>query len=66
MGSFIICTHQQISLGSSDQGDEWAGHVALVGEGRKVYRVLVGKHEGKNHLEDRGINERMGLECIVG
>jgi hypothetical protein len=25
----------------------WAGHVARVGEERKVYRVLVGKHEGK-------------------
>jgi hypothetical protein len=23
------------------------------GESRGVYRVLVGKHEGKNHLEDR-------------
>ena len=25
----------------------WAGHVARVGEGRDVYRVLVGKPEGK-------------------
>ena len=25
----------------------WAGHVARMGEGRDVYRVLVGKHEGK-------------------
>jgi hypothetical protein len=25
----------------------WAGHVARVGEGRDVHRVLVGKHEGK-------------------
>jgi hypothetical protein len=25
----------------------WSGHVELVGEGRKVYRVLVGKSEGK-------------------
>jgi hypothetical protein len=25
----------------------WAGHVARMGEGRKVYRVLVGKPEGK-------------------
>jgi hypothetical protein len=29
----------------------WAGHVVLVGEGRKVYRVLVGKPEGKRLLE---------------
>jgi hypothetical protein len=25
----------------------WAGHVALMGEERKVYKVLVGKLEGK-------------------
>jgi hypothetical protein len=25
----------------------WAGHVARMGEGRNVYRVLVGKPEGK-------------------
>jgi hypothetical protein len=25
----------------------WAGHVALMGEGRGVHRVLVGKPEGK-------------------
>ena len=28
----------------------WAGHVARVGEGRGVYRVLVGKPEGKRPL----------------
>jgi hypothetical protein len=26
---------------------KWAGHVARMGEGRSVYRVLVGKPEGK-------------------
>jgi hypothetical protein len=28
----------------------WAGHVARMGEERKVYRVLVGKPEGKRPL----------------
>jgi hypothetical protein len=28
----------------------WAGHVALMGEGRGVYSVLVGKSEGKRPL----------------
>ena len=28
----------------------WAGHVARMGEGRGVYRVLVGKPEGKRPL----------------
>jgi hypothetical protein len=29
---------------------KWAGHVAHMGEGRGVYRVLVGKPEGKRQL----------------
>jgi hypothetical protein len=29
----------------------WAGHVARMGGGRNVYRVLVGKPEGKSPLE---------------
>ena len=28
----------------------WAGHVARMGEGRGVYRILVGKPEGKRPL----------------
>jgi len=28
----------------------WAGHVARMGERRDVYRVLVGKREGKRPL----------------
>jgi hypothetical protein len=28
----------------------WAGHVARMGEGRNVYRVLVGRSEGKRPL----------------
>ena len=31
----------------------WAGHVARMGEGRGVHRVLVGKPEGKRPLERR-------------
>jgi hypothetical protein len=31
----------------------WAGHVARMGEGRNVYRVLVGKPEGKRPLGRR-------------
>jgi hypothetical protein len=34
----------------------WAGHVARMGEGRIVYGVLVGKPEGKDHLEDQGVD----------
>ena len=48
----------------------WAGHVALMGEGRGVHRVLVGKPEGKRPLgrprrrwED---NIKMDLEKVGG
>jgi hypothetical protein len=44
----------------------WAGHVARTGDGRKVYRVLVGESEGKKPLEDRNVDERIGLEWILG
>jgi hypothetical protein len=37
-----------------------------MGEGRNMYRILVGKPEGKNHLEDRGVDGRMVLEWISG
>jgi len=34
----------------------WAGHVARMGEESGVYRVLVGKPEGKNHWGDLGVD----------
>jgi hypothetical protein len=44
----------------------WAGHVARMGEERRVYRVLVGKPEGKNHLKDQGVDGRMGSKWTLG
>jgi len=47
----------------------WAGHVALLGERRGVYRVLVGKSEGRrpfgrprNRWED---NIKMDIQKVV-
>jgi hypothetical protein len=48
MRNFVICTHPQISLGKSRLG--WAGHVARMGEKIKMYKVMVGKPEGKRPL----------------
>ena len=42
----------------------WAGHVARLGEGRGVHRVLVGKPEGKNHWGDPDIDGRKILIWI--
>jgi hypothetical protein len=44
----------------------WAGNGACMGEGRNVYRVLVEKPEGKNHLKDQGVDGRMGSKWILG
>jgi hypothetical protein len=35
-----------------------------MGQRRKVYRVLVGKLEGKDHLEGHGLDGRMGSKWI--
>jgi hypothetical protein len=43
----------------------WAEHVALMGEERKVCKVLVGKPEVKDQSEDRSVDGRMGLKWIL-
>jgi hypothetical protein len=47
----------------------WAGHVARLGEGRGVYRFLVGRPEGKRQLGRPGRrwddNIKMVLRAIV-
>jgi hypothetical protein len=40
--------------------------VARTGEGRNVYRVLVGKPEGKNHLKVQSVDGRMGSKWTLG
>ena len=42
----------------------WAGHVAHMGEEKGVYRVLVGKPEGRNHWGDLGVDGRIILGWI--
>jgi hypothetical protein len=42
----------------------WSGHAARIGERRVVYRVLVGKPEGKNQLGDTGTDGRIILKWI--
>jgi len=47
-------------------GMRWAGHVARMGEGRGVHRVLVGKPEGKRPLGDPDLDGRIILRWIFG
>jgi hypothetical protein len=44
----------------------WAGHVECTGEGRNVYRILMGNPEGKDHLEVQGVDGRMGPKWTLG
>jgi hypothetical protein len=43
---------------------KWAVRIARVGERRDVHRVLVGKPEGKSHLEDPGVDGSIILKWI--
>jgi hypothetical protein len=47
MRNFIICTHPQISLGKSVKANEVGGACGTHGRGEKMYKVLLGKPEGK-------------------
>jgi hypothetical protein len=42
----------------------WVGYVARIGRVEVAYRVLVGKPEGRNHLEDPGLDGRIMLKWI--
>jgi len=51
---YLICHWLTIEFGVQvikSRRMRWAGHVAHMGETRGVYRVLVGKPEGKRPLE---------------
>jgi len=43
-------------------GVRWLEHLEHTGEKINVYRVLVGKFEGKNNLEDLGVDGRIILK----
>jgi hypothetical protein len=46
-----LCLSTDIIRQIKSRRMRWAGHVARTGEGRNLYRVLVGKPEGKRPLE---------------
>jgi len=39
--------------------DKWEGHLSLMPEKGNAYIVLVGKPEGKDQLEDLGVDGRI-------
>jgi hypothetical protein len=44
----------------------WVDHVARIGEGKNVYKVLMGKPDGRRQLERQIVDGRMGLEWTLG
>jgi hypothetical protein len=50
MRSFVICIPHPIFAGDKIEKNEMGGACSAVGEERGVYRVLVGKPEGKEPL----------------
>jgi hypothetical protein len=61
-----LCSSPDIIRLIKSKTMRWAGHVARVGEGRNVYRVLMGKLEGKDHLEDQGVDGSIGSKWTLG
>jgi hypothetical protein len=44
----------------------WTGHVAGTGKMRNVYKIVVGKPEGKKPFEDLGVDTGIILKWILG
>jgi hypothetical protein len=51
LGNFISYSSPNIIRQIKSRRMRWVGHVARIGEERKVCRVLVGNPEGKRPLE---------------
>jgi hypothetical protein len=66
-GSFIICTHPQISLGRSNQGERGGWGMWHARERREnCTRFWWESSKERNHLKDQGLDGRMGSKRIFG
>jgi hypothetical protein len=55
-----LCSSPNIIRQIKSRRMRWVGHVACMGEERKVYQVLVGMLKERDHLEDQGVAETAG------
>jgi hypothetical protein len=66
MRNFIICTHPpDIIRQIKSRRMRWAGHVARMGEVRKLYKVWWESPKERDRSEDQGLGGRMGSESIL-
>jgi len=64
MRSLMISTSHTNFSGDKIEKNEMGGACTTYAESRGVYRDLVGKHDGKNYLEDPGVDGRIILKWI--
>jgi hypothetical protein len=60
----ILYSSQNIIRQMKPRRMRWSGHVARMGEDRKLYKVLVGNLKEIDLLED--VDRRIGSEWILG
>jgi len=60
----MIVLFTQYCSGDKIEMNKMVGHVARMGERRGVYRVLVGKPEGKRPLGDSSVDRKIILKWI--
>jgi hypothetical protein len=61
-----LCSSPNIVRVIKSRRMRWVGHVARMGEGRGVYRVLVGGQKGRDPWEDLGAGGRITLIWSLG
>jgi hypothetical protein len=67
MSNFIICTHPQISLGKSSQGECGGRGMWHAWERReKCKRFWWESPKARDHWEDQGVGAKMRSEWILG
>jgi hypothetical protein len=65
-GLHNLCSSPDIIRQVKSRWMRRAGHVARMGEERKVYKVLVGNPKERDDSEDQGIGGKLRSEWILG
>ena len=60
----MFCTPRQILSTREECDEQGIYNVVGMGDRSGVYKILFGKYERRNYLEDLGVNGRIILKCI--